>query len=78
MERHLFEKISQSFSGQLPPALMDQLLKLILEKLDVVPREEFDIQTAVLQKTRQKLEALEAKVKAMESDHLDREDESSI
>lgn len=36
-------------------------------KLDLVTREEFDIQTQVLAKTRAKLEALEAKVAQLEA-----------
>jgi BMFP domain-containing protein YqiC len=37
------------------------------QKLDLVTREEFDLQTQVLAKTRAKLEELEAKVNAIES-----------
>ena len=36
------------------------------QKLDLVTREEFDLQTQVLTKTRAKLEELEAKVSALE------------
>jgi hypothetical protein len=36
------------------------------QKLDLVTREEFDVQTQVLAKTRAKLEELEAKVSALE------------
>jgi BMFP domain-containing protein YqiC len=36
-------------------------------KLDLVTREEFDIQAQVLAKTREKLEALEAQVAALEA-----------
>jgi ubiquinone biosynthesis accessory factor UbiK len=36
-------------------------------RLDLVTREEFDIQTQVLAKTRAKLEALEARVSELES-----------
>ncbi len=35
-------------------------------KLDLVTREEFDVQNQVLAKTRAKLEALEARVQALE------------
>jgi len=35
-------------------------------KLDLVPREEFDVQQAVLLKTREMVEALEARVAALE------------
>lgn len=37
------------------------------QKLDLVTREEFDLQTQVLAKTRAKLEELEAKVNVLES-----------
>jgi BMFP domain-containing protein YqiC len=36
------------------------------QKLDLVTREEFDLQTQVLAKTRAKLDELEAKVSALE------------
>ena len=36
-------------------------------KLDLVTREEFDIQTQVLAKTRSKLEALEERIAALEN-----------
>jgi BMFP domain-containing protein YqiC len=38
-----------------------------LAKLDLVTREEFDVQSAVLSRTRQKVERLEAQVAALES-----------
>ncbi len=38
----------------------------LLAKLDVVTREEFDIQSQVLARTREKLKALEARVAALE------------
>jgi hypothetical protein len=37
-----------------------------LEKLDLVTREEFEVQEAVLARTREKLEALEKKVTELE------------
>ncbi|MDJ0812824.1 MAG: accessory factor UbiK family protein [Woeseiaceae bacterium] len=37
-----------------------------LDKLDLVTREEFEVQEAVLAKTRAKLEALEARLKELE------------
>lgn len=36
------------------------------QKLDLVSREEFDVQSAVLARTREKLEALEKRVQALE------------
>jgi len=38
-------------------------------KLDLVTREEFDVQTQVLAKTREKLEALEKRVAELEAKH---------
>lgn len=43
-----------------------------LGKLDLVTREEFDVQRGVLQRTRQKLEALEARLQAMEDGDRER------
>ena len=37
-----------------------------LNKLELVTREEFEVQEAVLQRTREKLEALEERLKALE------------
>ncbi len=37
------------------------------QRMDLVTREEFDVQSKVLAKTREKLEALEAKVAALEN-----------
>ena len=44
------------------------VLKSGLSKLDLVTRDEFEVQEAVLERTRAKLEALEAKVAEMEAD----------
>jgi len=42
------------------------LMSGLLSKLDVVTREEFDIQSQVLARTREKLKMLEARVEALE------------
>lgn len=42
------------------------VLRASLSKLDLVTREEFEVQEAVLAKTRQKLEALEARLEDIE------------
>lgn len=43
------------------------LLASFFSKLDLVSREEFDIQTQVLQRTREKLKVLEARLDRLES-----------
>jgi ubiquinone biosynthesis accessory factor UbiK len=43
------------------------VLQASLSRLDLVTREEFDVQTAVLKRTREKLEALEARLAALEA-----------
>jgi len=52
---------------------MREKIKLILQatlsKLDVVSREEFDVQMHVLAKTREKVEILEKKVEAFINKH---------
>lgn len=43
------------------------VLQAGLSRLELVTREEFDVQAAVLRRTREKLEALEARLAALES-----------
>ncbi len=43
------------------------VLRASLSKLDLVTREEFEVQEAVLARTREKLEALESRLKQFES-----------
>jgi ubiquinone biosynthesis accessory factor UbiK len=42
------------------------VLQAGLSRLDLVTREEFDVQAAVLKRTREKLEALDARLAALE------------
>ena len=46
------------------------VLRSSMGKLDLVTREEFEVQEAVLAKTREKLEALERQVKELEENRL--------
>ena len=73
----LGQKMFEEISGKLGQALADSpakdleknlraVLQSLFAKLDLVTREEFDVQQAVLLKTREKLETLEAKVAGME------------
>jgi BMFP domain-containing protein YqiC len=50
--------LEQNFKG---------VLQARLARLDLVTREEFDVQSAVLRRTREKLEALERRLAALES-----------
>lgn len=49
------------------------LLQSFLAKLDLVTREEFDVQTAVLQRTREQLTVLEARLAALEETPADQD-----
>jgi len=46
---------------------IDALLKSMFTKMELVTREEFDVQTEVLKRTRQKLEELEKKLSEIEA-----------
>ena len=69
----LAKKLADSLPGGLRSMREDleqnfrSVLRGGLEKLDLVTREEFEVQEAVLARTREKLEALEKKVAEMET-----------
>ncbi len=69
-------KISQLISES-PAADIEKNLKPLLQsafaRLDLVTREEFDVQTQVLQRTREQLNLLEQRLAALESDPSPRE-----
>ena len=50
-----------------PKRELQLMLQSVLGRLDLVTREEFDAQAAVLQRTRQKLEALEQALAHLEN-----------
>lgn len=56
-----FKNINQDIEKQL-----HQFLQQCFNKMELVTREEFDIQSQVLAKTRAKLEQMEAKVRLLE------------
>jgi len=70
------DDLARRLSDLVPPGLRESreelqatfktALQAGLSRLDLVTREEFDVQRAVLLKTRAKLEALEASVAALE------------
>lgn len=55
--RELGEDVERNFRSMLQSGF---------ERMDLVTREEFDLQTAVLQRTREKLETLEARLAELE------------
>ena len=71
------DELARRLSNLVPPGLkesqeeLQQTFKSALQsglgKLDLVTREEFDVQRAVLLRTREKLEALERAVAALEA-----------
>jgi BMFP domain-containing protein YqiC len=73
--KHL-DDLAQKVAGSLPAGLqalkqdLDRNLRAALEallaKMDLVTREELDVQSAVLARTREKLRRLEAQVAEME------------
>lgn len=71
------EEIAKQITDAVPPELKNlaegaeakvkQVLQTQLSRLDFVSREEFDIQNQVLIRTREKLQALEARISELES-----------
>lgn len=61
---HLKEDMEKNFHA---------ILQSALSRLDLVTREEFEVQKAVLAKTRQKLETLEQRVAEIEQQVLNKE-----
>ncbi len=76
MESMRIDDIARRLLEKVPPALRSvredletsfrAILRERLAKLDLVTRDEFDAQTRVLERTRARLEALEARLAAME------------
>jgi ubiquinone biosynthesis accessory factor UbiK len=77
MDSFRIDEIARRLMDNLPPALratqrdlesnFRAVLRASLGKLDLVTREEFDTQCRVLERTRARLEALEARVKILEA-----------
>jgi hypothetical protein len=68
------DQIVNTLRSALPPNLTQDVEKnlraallSVFERLDLVTREEFDVQSTVLGRTRAKLEALEQQVAALEN-----------
>ena len=78
------EEMARQIHNALPPGIkslgeevdkkVKQVLQSQLNKLDLVSREEFDVQTKVLLRTREKLTALEEKLALIEQRLADRDE----
>ena len=76
IDNQTINRLSNKINDLLPPGLQqaksdfDKRLKTLLQQqlaqYEFVSREEFDIQARVLQRTRAKLESIEAKLKELE------------
>ncbi len=78
MDPRFIDDLARRLSAAVPQGLLavgrdlEDNFKAVLQsglaKLDLVTRQEFDVQAGVLRRTREKLEALEAKVAALEKE----------
>ena len=78
MSDYSIEDLASKLADALPEGLRSMqkdleenfrsVLQSGLAKLDLVTREEFEVQEAVLARTREKLDALEARLKEFEGD----------
>ncbi len=76
IDARLLEEFSQKLETLIPPGMealrqevrdnARSLLQATLAKMELVTREEFDAQKAVLARTREKLEALEQRLRELE------------
>jgi ubiquinone biosynthesis accessory factor UbiK len=79
MEPFRIDEIARRLFESVPPAMRTMqrdleanfraVLRSSLGKLDLVTRDEFDAQVKVLERTRARLEALEARLKELEASY---------
>jgi ubiquinone biosynthesis accessory factor UbiK len=77
LDPRFIDDLAKRLSAAVPPGItalrrdlednFKSVLQAGLTRLDLVSRQEFDVQAGVLRRTREKLEALEAKVAALEN-----------
>lgn len=76
MDPRFIDDLARRLSAAVPPGVtalrrdlednFKAVLQAGLQRLDLVSRQEFDVQAQVLRRTREKLEALEARLAALE------------
>lgn len=72
----IVNRVSEQLAQVLPPGVrqlrgdLEENIKAVLRealaRMELVTREEFDVQTAMLSRTRSRLEAVEAELRALE------------
>lgn len=77
MDASFIENLARRLAANVPGSVralqadlernFEAVLGSTFEKLNLVSREEFDVQRRVLERTREKLEAVEAELKTLES-----------
>jgi hypothetical protein len=77
MDAKLIEELARKLAETVPPGVralqadMEKNFRALLEaglgKMNLVTREEFDVQRRVLERTREKLTALEERIRELES-----------
>jgi hypothetical protein len=77
MDARSIDELARRLAAAVPPGLsalrrdLEENFKAVLQsglaRLDLVSRQEFDVQAAVLRRTREKLEALEARLATLEN-----------
>ncbi len=76
LDPRFIDDLARKLSAAVPPSVIalrrdlednfKAVLQAGLNRLDLVSRQEFDVQAAVLRRTREKLEALEARLATLE------------
>lgn len=77
LDPKILDDLARKLSDSVPPGLRElksdlernfrSVLQVALGKLDIVTREEFDVQAGVLARTRQKLEELSQRLAELEA-----------
>jgi BMFP domain-containing protein YqiC len=75
----IIEDLAEKFSQNIPPGAkafqkdiessFKQAMQSVISRLDLVTREEFDVQTKVLARTREKIEQLEKRLDEIQQDN---------